>query len=140
MDFGTVDIVDHHITLHRNAVCAIRVVEEGNLHALHIGYKRIVFCPFSSVAVCADVRHPEHVELVKRAAQPGIATVKAMIVGMQKQVESSVLERNGIFLRRAEARIALIRFSSKRAFKIYHSIVGSADIVCHMAEICRIVK
>ena len=133
-DARAVNEVHHHATLHGNAIGAIGVGEEGKAHALYRGDERHLLLPGGIVHIGADVRNSQRVERSNGALEATVATVKAVVVGGEKQVETRLAQLLGITVGGTECWIASIRRAAKRTLQIHHGIVGPRDV---RLDVCK---
>ena len=133
-DFCLVDIIYNHFFLRLYAIRTIRIIKERYFHTFNRNYIRRQRIALRLTAICAYMRNTHFVEHIERPHQPGITPVKAMVVGMEKQIEPGISQRHGKTVGRAETRIAGVGLTAKRAFQINDSIIGTFHVIRHIGE------
>ena len=124
-----IDVIDHHIALNAYAISAIGVAHDSHFHAIYIYYVRTSLSSSFGVEIRSGMRHAYFVEVGDGAFQTSIASVEAVIIGSDYEVETVALQLVGEIVGGAEARVTRIGFSAQRTFEVNYSIVGASDVV-----------
>jgi hypothetical protein len=95
--------------------------------------------PFFFVSKNAGVHYFQGIQGGKRAKNPLIAAVNNMVVGIEAQIETGFFQRSGVFVRRAELRIAFVWFAGQGYFQIDNRQICRTHLIFDVLKTGRII-